>query len=299
MFTSKSRLLLSIIAIIILLHPLSSFAFESDSVLFTNQKYYSISVGYWNDNLLFDKEINNLLNKNILQTDDDFITTSFWLRISKQEKLSHWFLDSYLNIATNRQLNFRMDFLSLLLTYETHSEYGLFRLGGGFISTGNFSGSQIQNFYHRIYSIEKLTLPYSEETYFGLSAHSSIKPIIYHLRNFQLNGITSFSLFTGGGPSSIELGVEGNYTAIEDKLLFNLRLGYRNYLNSNKIFESFFGKEIVWGIFSTIRISSGIQSSFWITGNQYGNGSQNHFGISFSFLTQKLLPIIFEDVSYP
>lgn len=265
----------------------------------SNENNYSFSIGNWNDNFLFDKEINNLFDRNIFQTDDDFITASFWFRISKQQKLSRWFLDSYLNMATNRQLNFRTDFLSLMLNYETQLELGLLRVGSGIIFSGNFGGSGIQNFYHNMASITELNLPYSNNNHFGLSIHSLIKPILFDKNKLQIKEVTSFSLFTDGGPSSIELGLESNYTAIEDQLLFNFHLGCKSYFTLNENFESFFGKGIVWGVFSNIRIAKEVQSSFWITGNQYGEGIRNHFGISFSFLTQNLIPITFEDVKYP
>ncbi|MCP5064374.1 MAG: hypothetical protein GY936_18185 [Ignavibacteriae bacterium] len=303
MYLSKSKLTARKILSILIFISSQVLALGSDSSSSScknlKQNNYSFSIGNWNDNFLFDKEINNLFNKNIFQTDDDFITTNFWLRISKQEKSSRWFVDSYLNIATNRQLKFRTDFLSLILNYETQLKYGLVRIGSGLISSSNFGGSQIQNFYHKIASIDELSLSYLDESYFGFSVHSTIKPVMYNSRKIQLNGVTSFSFFTDGGPSSIELGLESNYTAIEDQLFFNIHLGCKNYFTFNGNFESFFGKGIVWGILSTVKIVNGIQSTIWVTGNQYGKGSQNHFGISFSFLTQKLIPIIFEDVKYP
>ncbi len=263
------------------------------------QNNYTFTIGYWNDNFPIDNEVNNLFGRDIFQTDDDFITARFWVRVSKQEKYSQWFLDSYLNIATNRRSNFRTDLLSFVLTYETQFKSVLIKIGGGFILGGNFAGSQIQNFYHNLASIDELFLPYSKETYFGLSVHSSIEHIFVKKKAFQIKGISSFFYFTDGGPNSIEFGAESTYAAIKNSLFFNMYAGYKNYFSMMSNFKSLFGEGIVWGFSSTVKISKTLQMSFWGTGNQYGKGSNNHFGISFSFRSQKLIPINFKDISYP
>ncbi len=296
----NTKLFLNSIIVLLLLYNSILFPAGHDSLSTEpKQNNYTFTIGYWNDNFPIDNEVNNFLGSDIFQTDDDFITASFWVRISKQEKYSRWFLDSYLNIATNRRLNYRTDLLSFVLSYEINIKSVLIKTGGGFLLAGNFAGSQIQNFYHNLASIDELFLPYSKENYFGLSVHSLIEHIFVNKKVFQLKGITSFFYFTDGGPSSIVFGVESNYTVVKNSFLFNMYAGYKNYFSMISNFKSLFGEGIAWGFSSTVRISRTLQTSFWATGNQYGKGSKNHFGISFSFYSQNLIPINFKDISYP
>lgn len=84
MVLQKLKFPREIIFVLIMLSYSILFASELDSLSTESQpNSYSISVGYWNDNFLFDKELNKFFKKNIFQTNDDFITASFWLRFSK------------------------------------------------------------------------------------------------------------------------------------------------------------------------------------------------------------------------
>lgn len=152
--------------------------------------------------------------------------------------------------------------MSLILSYDTNLKFGLVRFGSGIIFSGNFGGNDIQNFYHNMTSIDNIDIPYSNENYFGLAVHSLVKPKIFHKNNFQLNGVTSISLFSGGGPNSIELGLESNYysTSTLDIKAISIQI---------EILNHFLGKEFFWEFFQLSEFTMkfnllfGLPASIW------------------------------------
>jgi len=266
------------------------------------KKEYSdffVTIGYWNDNFYFDREVNQLFDKNIFQTDDDFLTTSLWLRLSFARNNSRWFVDTYFNIITAKEENFRTDLFSIRVMKEVNTGKELLRYGGGIVTNGDLGGEKFQNSYHKLFSIKKVILPYTREKYFGLAGYFSYRRAIYENELIRVSGSGSMSYLTGGGPAFIETGIVGLVPVIKERLTFRVHVGYEYYYQVKPMFKKFFEKGFLWGAITTLRVYEGIQTSLWITSNQYGTGSQNHFGISFTFAGDRLVPVNFDDVKFP
>lgn len=258
----------------------------------------SFTIGYWNDNFSLPQEMNNLFKRKIFQTADDFVTASFWLRYSAMYKNQKWFLDSYLNVLTSRENKYRTDLFSIRLMREQNLEFGFLRYGIGIVLGGNYGGEFIQKNYHKIFFLSKVELPYQEKNYFGISFYTSIRPIIYESNHFRLMGVGSLSYLTAG-PSFMHTGVSFVCLPFPTRWILRFHIGGEYYYQNKPLYTPFFDEGLLWGFISSYRIMSNFQISSWVTGNQYGTGSQNHFGISFTFGAEKLIMISIDDVKYP
>lgn len=259
-------------------------------------KPIQVLLGYWNDNFYFDKEINRLLDAEVFSAEDDYVTSSFWLRFSFGESGKRWIIDQYLNILTLRQSNIRTDLYMLRMAKELNYWNGRLRIGGVLAASGNFGGEDIQNFYHRVQSIDELNLPYSSRKYIGLGVLFNYKRVLYSHKQYDISGSSSILYLTGEIPGSADIGASLNYSAIENILGISFYTGYGHYFDAGSIFTNFFDAGITWGVIANLKLFPNFQISTWLTGNQYGRENQNHFGLSFTFGSTTLSRVEFEDI---
>jgi len=254
----------------------------SNNSLFDMSKY-QISAGYWNDNFM---AYQKLLNGIIKNGEDDFVTASLWLQIALENPEECWFLDIYYNILTNKLEHYRNDLLTVRLSIEKETSLGFVQAGSGIITSGNFGGSNLQNGYHRIFDIDRLSLPYIEKYETGLIAFFRYKPIIWRCENFSFKGFASNSFRTAAGPSNFRTGIELNAVTqpVRKSYIFHFQtqVGYSNYYSLGKYLSPLFENGFSWGMLLSGGYTGKFKIATWITGNQYGL-KQPHFGVSFIF----------------
>ncbi|MBU0558116.1 MAG: hypothetical protein KJ799_14290 [Bacteroidetes bacterium] len=287
-----------VIILFLLIVQLSLFAQQANNSENGANNYF-VTLGYWNDNFLVGNEINKYLKRKIFQDVDDFITTSFWMRVSFGGSNENWFIDNYLNIITNKKRHFRTDLYTIRVMHKNNYENGSMSFGGGIVSNGNYGGKRIQDLYHKSFSIQKVVMPYTQYNYLGLGLFASAKHLLTKYEQLNLFGSSSLSLLTGIGPSFWQLGFTSVYNASSEIISMQFHSGYLHYYKNPGIFKYFFDKGFIWGYITSIKVYKGFQLSVWVTGNQYGVGSQNHFGMSLTIGSDKLIPVNFDDIKYP
>ena len=134
---------------------------------------YRISLGYWNDNFLFEK----LMGMKARGSRDDFETASFWLQVSRERSGKWWICDSNFSILTDKAGQFRTDILAVSLSRDFTALSGTLRTGLGLAANGDFGGGSIQNGYHRVFGYRKVNLPYSLKSRIGIIGFLRYKPV--------------------------------------------------------------------------------------------------------------------------
>jgi len=259
---------------------------------------WTVTTGYWNDNFILDK----IFNEEVQQGNDDHVTASFWLQSGFNFDDKWLFFDVFQNIITNKKDSTRTDLLtfrpSLVLTYP----HAIFRIGLGFIATGNFAGENIQNSYHSTFGYDEVNLGYIEENNIGLVGLLKFKPIFYKNDKWLLDGFVINSVRTGVGPSNYRLGLE---VALDQKLGKILppveiqgQVGFIDYYHLEDYLEPHFKEGISAGVLVSSKLFDNARFNCWLTTNQYGL-HQPHFGISFTFGNNVDRIHDLSDVSFP
>ncbi|PIP77348.1 MAG: hypothetical protein COW85_09400 [Ignavibacteria bacterium CG22_combo_CG10-13_8_21_14_all_37_15] len=248
------------------------------------------------------KNSTDFLKKNIFRANDDFLTANFWLRFSCETKSERELVDFYLNLITERKTNYRTDFIVARFLYEGNlSDKIIYRTGGGIALSGNYNGVVIQNSYHKIFGIRKVDLKYEEnKTQFG-AFYFSMKYKFYSGGRFVFRSSTSLSYLTGNGPSFFEYGASAvfNPYILTPRYQVRLHIGDITYYKKSPELSPFFAGGFLWALITTIRFFDFVNTSVWVTGNQYGIDDQNHFGIAFGFGGTSQVPLNIDDIKFP
>ncbi len=273
----------------------SAFAFENNftsrdtlrnaelNTSFDNSSKYQTSIGYWNDNFIFQ----DLPGGNIGYGKDDYVTASFWLRIAYKKNPKYWwFIDIYHNILTNKSGNYRTDLLTLRLSVEKEISSGSFKFGSGIISSGNFGGEAIQNEYHKLFNIDSIKLEYVRKNKIGLIAFLGYKRAIFDAEHIGINWYIANSYKARVGPSNVRTGFEFNAITYHKSkipvLHLQIRAGYIDYYSLEKFLLPLFDKGFQCGALVSCGFINKFNVATWITGNQYGQ-KQSCYGISCDF----------------
>ena len=231
-----------------------------------------------------------------------FLTANFWLRFSCETKSERELVDFYLNLITERKTNYRTDFIVARFLYEGNlSDKIIYRTGGGIALSGNYNGVVIQNSYHKIFGIRKVDLKYEEnKTQFG-AFYFSMKYKFYSGGRFVFRSSTSLSYLTGNGPSFFEYGASAvfNPYILTPRYQVRLHIGDITYYKKSPELSPFFAGGFLWALITTIRFFDFVNTSVWVTGNQYGIDDQNHFGIAFGFGGTSQVPLNIDDIKFP
>jgi hypothetical protein len=307
MFTTKRILEVVLIIIILILSNNTGICEEGESSEFHSYPSiktiakpikWTITAGYWNDNFVLDK----IFNQEVNQGNDDHVTASFWLQSGFKFDNKWLFFDVFQNIITNKKDSTRTDLLtfrpSLVLTYP----HAIFRIGLGFIATGNFAGEAIQNGYHNTFGYEEVNLGYIGENNIGLVGLLKFKPIFYENEKWLLNGFLINSVRSGVGPSNYRLGLE---LSVEQRLGMGLhpleiqgQVGFIDYYHLEDYLEPHFKEGICAGVLVSSKLFNSARFNCWITSNQYGL-NQPHFGFSLTIGNYINRIHDLSDVSFP
>lgn len=286
------------ICLLLLLKPLE--AAEQDSTL--SQFKHSVTVGYWNDNFWLDREFNRYAGTEIFRTNDDFLTANFWGRYGLEKEDTRHLADFYLNLITDRKNNYRTDFIVFRYIYEGNQEKELiYRLGTGIALSGNYGGEAIQNKYHKAFGIKPVYLQYESNKTILAALYGSSRYKVYSVNKFIFRTSTSVSWLSGNGPSFLEYGVSAIYNPNLTESLYQIRvhLGNLHYYKVSPELSPFFDSGLLWAVISTVRFFDFVNTSVWITGNQYGVKDQKHYGIAFTFGGTSIVPLNFDDIKFP
>ncbi|MCB0282135.1 MAG: hypothetical protein H6627_10250 [Calditrichae bacterium] len=185
------------IKIILLAIFCSNILFGQDAGL--NQSHdVSWSFAYVNDN--YSATWLNGKSENYIGA-DDFLTTSFLLRLYKDDRK----LSVTYNTITSRYFNYRFDLITAGLAQNFKQGFLDFQPQIGIIYKGDLAGETIQNTWHRMRAIQKVHLPYSRDKGIALlaSTHfsSSFKPDFF--KGDLFTPILDISFFSEFKPSWI------------------------------------------------------------------------------------------------
>ncbi|QOJ29948.1 MAG: hypothetical protein HRU80_14150 [Ignavibacteriales bacterium] len=297
---NNSYLLKVICFLLFLKFTTNAFGIQPDS---SEESFkYSATFGYWNDNFWLDKEFNRYAGTELFRTNDDFLTANFWLRYGLENNDTRHLADFYLNLITDRKNNYRTDFIVFRYTYEGNQEKELiYRLGTGIALSGNYGGEAIQNKYHRAFGIKPVSLSYETNKTILAAFYGSVRYRIYSINKFIFRTSTSVSWLSGNGPSFLEYGISAIYNPNLTESLYQIRihLGNLHYYKKSAELSPFFDNGLLWAVIGTIRFFDFVNTSVWITGNQYGVKDQKHYGIAFTFGGTSLVPLNFDDIKFP
>lgn len=261
---------------------LSVFANDSDSAPNSTHQAMQYSVGYWNDNFLYEP----LLGSLTAAGDDDYITASLWGQIARISSPIHILLDCYLNILTNNTENYRVDLLTIRLSRVHHPPWGLFVYGAGFLTYGNYGGAALQQAYHTQFNLAYNKLPYFKDRQAGLLAHGRVEYLLIDRSYFNLYSYSGLGIRTNSSPENIRTGLTLTGIYIEQKspvsIQGELRGGYIHYFNLEYPMASLFDAGFMWGYLLSVGINQKFELGFWFTENQYG-GKNPQFGVACSF----------------
>lgn len=259
---------------------------------------YQATFGYWNDNII----IQRVAGKELNLGNDDNVTASFWLQVSKEKESGWWFLDVYHNVLTNRKAKYRLDLLSIRLSMEIEVPQGYLKFGIGAITSGNFGGEFIQNAYHELTDVKSLKLPYKNYGKVGPIAYLKCTPLIWNSPRVRFNAYGSNSFRGDVGPSNYRVGFELslNMRPAKKSWLYNFQAGggYIHYYLQGKYLSPLFDNGFTIGAMASAGISKKMNASVWITNNQYGK-HQPHYGISLTFGWNGSRMCDLSDVSFP
>lgn len=259
---------------------------------------YQISVGYWNDNLIFQ----DFLQKIVDVGPDDFITSCFWSQLACS-KNRHWIIfDTYYHVLTNKSEHYRFDLIDLRLSVEKETPGTLLQLGAGLTARGNFGGATIQNRYHNTFGCSALNLPYISGGAVGLSMFTKIEPHLINQSTRTLHLSFTHTHRTAAGPSQLRAGLNGcrHFARITSFLSLTVQghAGYFRYYNRDRFNAPMFSGGFGYALMATGLYKERYGLALWLTENQYG-GHNPHYGISFSLNQNQARLLRISDIFTP
>lgn len=260
---------------------------------------FQFSAGYWNDNFL---SVDVLRQFYLEDGDDDYVTASFWGQAAVKYKGRWWLLDSYLNILTNIDRNYRTDLLTIRLSTEERFEKSTLQYGAGMMYRGKFGGASIQNGYHNLFGYGAVDLPYLGNEIVGLTAYGKYDYRLKSARFYHFNAFGEGGLRTGGNPSNLRGGIETELryglSRIPLTIRGVIRTGYTHFFSTSQVLNPMFDDGILLGGMLGFTLFERIQGGFWLIQNQYGQ-NEPHFGMAFSFSGDFARPTTFSEGIFP
>lgn len=238
---------------------LSFLAIEQNHAQKIFQNKPAITIGFINDNYTGDEEMGI---KGRYFGPDDFLTFSM---VTGAEMGTCKSTLVY-NILTSRKYAFRSD---LITSYTSRSDkLGRFILqpGVGIVLRNNFSGEELQNWFHELTNVPEIYLPYTGEK-FGLLIGGVVSSdhLTEYLPGGDWKGSAELRFASGVVPSRCSAFV--NYRSVPILNRFHMQFlgGVRVHLNEEKYFSEMLRSGIFGGAHIEGRLFWGIRARFGVT----------------------------------
>ena len=242
--------------------------------------------GYWNDNYFGQGLVDKLLPGNNISGQDDFLTANLWSGFQCKLNKKNIFTDVYLNIFTNKNENFRADYLTGIVSTDFKSRSFYLKTGLGIAGRGNFGGYYIQNAYHLFTGINEVELPYPENSLGGVLIRAEIEYSIPGLKEFDVNSYFIGSYCSDGIPSHMETGIKSDNIFSNDKhdnqYNIDFYLGYAQFYTSDEWTQGVFKEGWTWGILVSRSLFKNLNLALFTTRGQYCIKNEPQFGIIIS-----------------
>jgi hypothetical protein len=285
--------------ILILVTP--AFCGKTDSTAFPGreEKPYRLTVAYWNDDFLLEKQINSSTHTDIFLAGDDRFTANGWLQYRSGDSTGIWQAEVIYNIVTDRKSNIRTDLLTLRWGTIMRTELADLQWFSGVTLNGKQGGEAIQNGFHELFGYDRIAMNYRNG--YLVDVHLSLELVrtIWQNRGLMLQSRIGGFLATIRMPSSYWIASSIVYTPKEaPSFQAEMNLRYFQYLQRDETLPPMFGTGFAWGFRASKHLSSTAAISFWMVGNPYGLPAEKNFGISVSVGSIGLLPPL-DEMRFP